>query len=74
LLQANVFIFFPLLSLRPFNFYALRGSELRLLIVLFAPAFEGLAHPYKENIVKLGDNHVIGNLPEVREALQEARS
>ena len=35
-------------------------------------AFEGLAHPYKENIVKINGQSVIGNLPEVKEAFKEA--
>lgn len=35
-------------------------------------AFEGVAHPYKENIVKFGNQSVIGNLPEVQEAFKEA--
>ncbi|OOF99743.1 hypothetical protein ASPCADRAFT_1411 [Aspergillus carbonarius ITEM 5010] len=34
--------------------------------------FEGLAHPYKENIVKINGQSVIGNLPEVKEAFKEA--
>jgi large subunit ribosomal protein L13 len=36
-------------------------------------AFEGLAHPYKENIVKFGNQSVLGNLPEVQEALKEVK-
>ncbi|KAL2217976.1 ribosomal protein L13-domain-containing protein [Thermoascus aurantiacus ATCC 26904] len=36
--------------------------------------FEGLAHPYKENIVKFGNQSVIGNAPEVLETLRKARS
>ncbi|KAJ5790785.1 uncharacterized protein N7518_007796 [Penicillium psychrosexuale] len=34
--------------------------------------FEGVAHPYKENIVKFGNQSMIGNLPEVQEAFKEA--
>ncbi|DAA78561.1 TPA_exp: Uncharacterized protein A8136_4537 [Trichophyton benhamiae CBS 112371] len=38
-------------------------------------AFEGLEHPYKENIVKLnGQNTSITDMPEVREALQNAKT
>lgn len=36
-------------------------------------AFEGLAHPYKENIVKFGNKSVMGNLPEVQEAFKEEK-
>ncbi|PYH35980.1 mitochondrial 54S ribosomal protein uL13m [Aspergillus neoniger CBS 115656] len=36
--------------------------------------FEGLAHPYKENIVKLNGQSVIGNLPEVKEAFKTAKT
>ncbi|BCR96186.1 mitochondrial 54S ribosomal protein uL13m [Aspergillus luchuensis] len=36
--------------------------------------FEGLAHPYKENIVKLNGQSVIGNLPEVKEAFKMAKT
>ncbi|KAL3249298.1 hypothetical protein ABHI18_011677 [Aspergillus niger] len=36
--------------------------------------FEGLAHPYKENIVKLNGQSVIGNLPEVKEAFKAAKT
>lgn len=36
-------------------------------------AFEGLAHPYKENIVKFGNQSVLGNLPEVKEAFKESK-
>ncbi|PYI10239.1 50S ribosomal protein L13 [Aspergillus sclerotiicarbonarius CBS 121057] len=36
--------------------------------------FEGLAHPYKENIVKINGQSVIGNLPEVKEAFKAAKS
>lgn len=38
----------------------------------YRAAFEGVAHPYKENIVKFGNQSVIGNLPEVQEAFKEA--
>lgn len=37
-------------------------------------AFEGLAHPYKENIVKFGTQSVLGNNPEVQEAFKEVKS
>ena len=37
-------------------------------------AFEGLAHPYEENIVKFGNESVIANLPEVKEAFKEAKT
>ncbi|RAL01584.1 mitochondrial 54S ribosomal protein uL13m [Aspergillus ibericus CBS 121593] len=36
--------------------------------------FEGHAHPYKENIVKINGQSVIGNLPEVKEAFKAAKS
>ncbi|KAI9721120.1 MAG: hypothetical protein M1812_002601 [Candelaria pacifica] len=36
-------------------------------------AFEGLAHPYKENIVKFTRTIRIKDMPEVKSALQEAR-
>lgn len=36
-------------------------------------AFEGLAHPYKENIVKIGNQPVIGQLPEVQQAFEKAK-
>ncbi|KKK13408.1 hypothetical protein ARAM_006870 [Aspergillus rambellii] len=36
--------------------------------------FEGLAHPYKENIVKVGTQSTIGNLPEVQQAFMEAKA
>jgi len=36
--------------------------------------FEGLAHPYKKNIVKLGNTPFIGNLSEVQQALKEAKT
>ncbi|KAL1885753.1 hypothetical protein Plec18167_001248 [Paecilomyces lecythidis] len=35
--------------------------------------FEGLAHPYKENIVKVGNQSVIGQLPEVQQAFEQAK-
>ncbi|KAK5806526.1 hypothetical protein VI817_000784 [Penicillium citrinum] len=35
--------------------------------------FEGLAHPYKENIVKFGNESVLSN-PKVQEAFKEAKS
>jgi hypothetical protein len=38
----------------------------------YRAAFEGAAHPYKENIVKFGNQSVIGNLPEVQEAFKNA--
>ncbi|KAL1986848.1 hypothetical protein VTN96DRAFT_5501 [Rasamsonia emersonii] len=36
--------------------------------------FEGLNHPYKENIIKFGNQSGIGNLPEVQETLKKARA
>ncbi|KAK1148648.1 54S ribosomal protein L23, mitochondrial [Aspergillus melleus] len=36
--------------------------------------FEGLAHPYKANIVKFGNQSVIGNMPEVQQAFKEAKA
>jgi hypothetical protein len=44
------------------------------LTIFYPAAFEGLAHPYKENIVKVGNDSVIGNLPEVQETLQKAKA
>lgn len=38
----------------------------------YRTAFEGVAHPYKENIVKFGNQSVIGNLSEVQEAFKVA--
>lgn len=38
----------------------------------YCAAFEGLAHPYKENIVKFGNQSVIGSLPEVQKAFEAA--
>ncbi|KAJ5634992.1 54S ribosomal protein L23 [Penicillium longicatenatum] len=35
--------------------------------------FEGLAHPYKQNIVKFGNESVIGATREVQEAFKEAK-
>lgn len=35
-------------------------------------AFEGLAHPYKENIVKFGNESIL-NKPEVQQAFKEAK-
>lgn len=35
-------------------------------------AFEGLAHPYKQNIVKFGNESVLSN-PKVQEAFKEAK-
>lgn len=35
-----------------------------------AEAFEGLAHPYKENIIKYGNHSVIGSMPEVKQAFK----
>lgn len=38
-------------------------------------AFEGVSHPYKENIIKLGHQpSVIGSMPEVQQALKEAKT
>jgi large subunit ribosomal protein L13 len=36
-------------------------------------AFEGLAHPYKENVIKLGGRS-ISEMPEVKEALEKAKT
>ncbi|KZF22737.1 ribosomal protein L13 [Xylona heveae TC161] len=36
--------------------------------------FEGVSHPYKENIVKFGGKTKIAELPEVKEALLKAKS
>lgn len=36
-------------------------------------AFEGLAHPYKENIVRFGNESVLGHTTEFQEAFQSAR-
>ncbi|KAL5359814.1 ribosomal protein L13-domain-containing protein [Aspergillus floccosus] len=36
--------------------------------------FEGVAHPYKENIIKLGNQSVIAGMPEVQQAFKEAKS
>ncbi|PLB37764.1 mitochondrial 54S ribosomal protein uL13m [Aspergillus candidus] len=37
--------------------------------------FEGVSHPYKENIIKLGHQpSVIGSMPEVQQALKEAKT
>ncbi|KAF7590543.1 54S ribosomal protein L23, mitochondrial [Aspergillus hancockii] len=36
--------------------------------------FEGLAHPYEENIVKIGGKSVIAELPEVKEAFQKPKT
>lgn len=33
-------------------------------------AFEGDAHPYKQNIIKYGNQSVIGNLPQVQETFK----
>lgn len=35
-------------------------------------AFEGLAHPYKENIVKFGNKSVMGQ-PEVQAAFKDSK-
>lgn len=43
-------------------------------VLLTGTAFEGLAHPYKENIVKFGNKSVIGNLPEVQQAFKTAEA
>lgn len=37
-------------------------------------AFEGLEHPYEENIVRIGPQSTIGQLPEVKQTFQEAKS
>jgi hypothetical protein len=40
---------------------------------LYPAAFEGLAHPYKENIVKFGNESVLGHTTKFQEAFQSAR-
>lgn len=37
-------------------------------------AFEGLEHPYEENIVRINGKPVISTLPEVKEAFDKARA
>lgn len=37
-------------------------------------AFEGLEHPYEENIVRIGPESTIGQLPEVKQTFQEAKT
>lgn len=39
----------------------------------FQLAFEGLAHPYKDNIVKFGGKSVLGANREIAEAFKEAK-
>lgn len=41
---------------------------------LFLIAFEGLSHPYRQNIVKFGNTPVMGNLSEIRETLIKAKT
>jgi hypothetical protein len=36
-------------------------------------AFEGFAHPYKKNIIKINGRSVIGKLPEVQAAFKEEK-
>ncbi|OJJ46682.1 hypothetical protein ASPZODRAFT_132793 [Penicilliopsis zonata CBS 506.65] len=36
--------------------------------------FEGLHHPYKQNIVKIGHESAIGSLPQVQEAFKNAKA
>ncbi|OKL57249.1 54S ribosomal protein L23, mitochondrial [Talaromyces atroroseus] len=36
--------------------------------------FEGLNHPYKKNIIKIGAKSVVGNLPEVKAAFEKAKA
>lgn len=43
------------------------------LIVFDITAFEGLAHPYKKNIIKINGKSVIGKLPEVQAAFKEEK-
>lgn len=40
---------------------------------IYLAAFEGLAHPYNENIVKFGNESVLGHTTEFQEAFQSAR-
>lgn len=49
-----------------------RYSEQNLASNASLLAFEGLAHPYKENIVKFGNKSVMGQ-PEVQAAFKEAK-
>ncbi|GAB1213658.1 hypothetical protein ATERTT37_002808 [Aspergillus terreus] len=42
--------------------------------MLTVAAFEGVAHPYKENIIKFGNQSVIAGMPEVQQAFKEAKS
>lgn len=51
---------------------SLDAAILDLKLTNHRAAFEGLAHPYKENIVKFGNNSVIGSMPEVQEAFKVA--
>jgi large subunit ribosomal protein L13 len=41
---------------------------------IYTIAFEGLAHPYKENIVKFDGKTKIGESPEVKKTLLEVKS
>lgn len=36
-------------------------------------AFEGTAHPYKENVVKFGGKAKIAELPDVKRLLEKAK-
>ena len=45
-----------------------------VLIDFYVVAFEGLAHPYKENIVKFAGEMKIAELPEVKKTLLEVKS
>jgi hypothetical protein len=50
------------------------GVEGEVLIKLCIIAFEGLAHPYKENIVKFAGKTKVVALPEVGKMLLEAKT
>lgn len=48
-------------------------NRLRKVRLARLKAFEGLAHPYKENIVRFGGKVRIGELPEVQTTLAKAK-
>jgi hypothetical protein len=46
-----------------------------MLIQLFDTVFEGLAHPYKDNLVKFsGRTHVVRQLPEVTQSIEAVKT
>lgn len=59
-------------NMDPIHWAHLLSSCFEPSLTQYYAAFEGVAHPYKENIVKFGNQSVIGNLPEVQEAFKEA--